>query len=113
MIRAEKLTKQYRSARAVQELSFSIEPGRGTGFLGPNGAGKSTTIRMILGLDTPSAGQALVNGRAYRSLRHPLREVGALLDAAAVHGGRTARNHLRYLAVSNDLPAGRVEETLD
>jgi ABC-2 type transport system ATP-binding protein len=113
MIRAEKLTKQYRSARAVQELSFTVEPGRVTGFLGPNGAGKSTTIRMILGLDTPSAGQALVNGRAYRSLRHPLREVGALLDAASVHGGRTARNHLRYLAVSNDLPAGRVEEALD
>jgi ABC-2 type transport system ATP-binding protein len=113
MIRTEKLTKHYRSVRAVDELSFTVEPGRVTGFLGPNGAGKSTTLRMILGLDTPSAGRALVNGRAYRSLPHPLREVGALLDAASVHGGRTARNHLLFLAAGNDLPSRRVDEVLE
>jgi ABC-2 type transport system ATP-binding protein len=113
MIRAEELTKRYRSTLAVDHLSFDVRPGRVTGFLGPNGAGKSTTIRMILGLDTPTAGRATVNGRAYRSLRHPLREVGALLDAGLVHGGRSARNHLRFLAASNQLPPGRVAEVLE
>jgi ABC-2 type transport system ATP-binding protein len=113
MIRAEELTKRYRSTPAVERLSFTVRPGRVTGFLGPNGAGKSTTIRMILGLDTPTAGRATVNGRPYRSLRQPLREVGVLLDADAVHGGRSASNHLRFLAASNDLPGGRVAEVLE
>jgi ABC-2 type transport system ATP-binding protein len=112
MIRTEQLTKRYRSTLAVDRLSFDVRPGRVTGFLGPNGAGKSTTMRMILGLDTPTAGRALVNGQPYRSLRHPLRHVGALLDAGAVHGGRSARNHLRFLAASNDLPRGRVDDVL-
>jgi ABC-2 type transport system ATP-binding protein len=113
MIRAEELTKRYRSTPAVDRLSFAVSPGRVTGFLGPNGAGKSTTMRMILGLDTPTAGSATVNGRPYRSLRRPLRQVGALLDAGAVHGGRSARSHLRFLAASNDLPRGRVSDVLD
>jgi ABC-2 type transport system ATP-binding protein len=113
MIRAEELTKRYRSTVAVDRLSFDVRPGQVTGFLGPNGAGKSTTMRMILGLDTPTAGRALVNGRPYRSLRHPLRQVGALLDAGAVHGGRSARSHLAVLAASNDLPRGRVDDVLE
>ncbi len=113
MITAENLSKRFRSTLAVDRLSFEVRPGRVTGFLGPNGAGKSTTIRMILGLDTPTAGRALVNGRPYRSLRQPLREVGALLDAGLVHGGRSARNHLRFLAASNDLDPRRVRDVLE
>jgi ABC-2 type transport system ATP-binding protein len=113
MIKAEQLTKRYGSALAVDRLSFEILPGRVTGFLGPNGAGKSTTMRMILGLDTPAGGRALVNGRPYRSLRKPLRVVGSLLDAGAVHGGRSARSHLECLAVTNDLPRSRVGEVLE
>jgi ABC-2 type transport system ATP-binding protein len=113
MIRAEELTKRYRSTLAVDRLSFDVSPGRVTGFLGPNGAGKSTTMRMILGLDTPTAGRAMVNGRPYRSLRQPLRQVGSLLEAGAVHGGRSARSHLRFLAASNDLPRARVRDVLE
>jgi ABC-2 type transport system ATP-binding protein len=112
MLETQALTKRFGSTVAVDRLSFQVRPGRVTGFLGPNGAGKSTTIRMVLGLDTPSAGRALVNGRPYRSLRYPLREVGALLDAAAVHGGLRARAHLDWLAASNSVPRLRVAEVL-
>ena len=112
MIEVEGLTKQYKSVRAVDDLTFKVEPGIVTGFLGPNGAGKSTTMRMILGLDTPTAGQARINGKAYRELKSPLREVGALLDAKAVHPNRTAANHLKWMAQSNGIPTKRVEEVL-
>src|SRR5215207_10084808 len=113
MIEACGLTKRYGERVAVYRLSFRVLPGRVTGFLGPNGAGKSTTMRMILGLDAPSAGGATVNGRPYRELAAPLREVGALLDAGAVHGGRTARGHLRWLALSNRIPGSRADEVLE
>ena len=96
----------------MDALSFTVPAGTVTGFLGPNGAGKSTTMRMILGLDAPTAGAVTVSGRPYSGYRRPLREVGALLDAKAVAGGRSARNHLRWLAASNDIPASRVEEVL-
>jgi ABC-2 type transport system ATP-binding protein len=112
MIEAQTLTKRYGSTVAVDRLSFQVRPGRVTGFLGPNGAGKSTTIRMVLGLDTPSGGRALVNGQSYRSLRYPMREVGALLDAGAVHGGLRAGAHLAWLAASNRLPRARVADVL-
>jgi ABC-2 type transport system ATP-binding protein len=97
----------------VDDLSFKVEPGHVTGFLGPNGAGKSTTMRLILGLDAPTSGQALVNGRRYTSLSRPMHEVGALLDAGAVHGGRSAYNHLACLARTNDISATRVAEVLE
>ncbi len=112
MIEVEGLTKQYKSVRAVDDLTFKVEPGIVTGFLGPNGAGKSTTMRMILGLDSPTAGQARINGKAYRELKSPLREVGALLDAKAVHPNRTAANHLKWMAQSNGIPTSRVDEVL-
>ncbi|MGV9386016.1 ABC transporter ATP-binding protein [Nonomuraea sp. NPDC003707] len=112
-IRATNLSKRYGGTTAVSDLSFDVEPGQVTGFLGPNGAGKSTTMRMILGLDRPSGGSVLVDGRPYGDLRHPLRKVGALLDAKAVHGGRSAYNHLLAIAQSNGIPAGRVNEVLD
>ncbi|TYB53779.1 ABC transporter ATP-binding protein [Nonomuraea sp. PA05] len=112
-IRATNLSKRYGGTTAVADLSFDVEPGQVTGFLGPNGAGKSTTMRMILGLDRPSGGSVLVDGRPYAELRHPLRKVGALLDAKAVHGGRSARNHLLAIAQSNGIPAPRVEEVLE
>lgn len=112
-IRATNLTKRYGRTVAVAGLSFAVEPGRVTGFLGPNGAGKSTTMRMLLGLDRPSDGSALVDGRPYQEWRHPLRKVGALLDAKAVHGGRSARNHLLAIAQSNAIPARRVDEVLE
>ena len=112
MIEVEGLTKQYKSVRAVDDLTFKVEPGIVTGFLGPNGAGKSTTMRMILGLDSPTAGQARINGKAYRELKNPLREVGALLDAKAVHPNRTAANHLKWMAQSNGIPTSRVDEVL-
>jgi len=112
MIEAHELTKQYGGSTAVDRVSFTVEPGRVTGFLGPNGAGKSTTIRMILGLTTPTAGHATVAGRAYRSLDRPLCEVGALVDAAGIHGGRSAYRHLCWLAASNGLPRGNVEKAL-
>lgn len=106
------LTKVFGRTRAVDDLTGTIEPGVVTGFLGPNGAGKSTTMRMIVGLDRPTAGTATIGGRRYHDLRHPLRTVGALLDAKQVHPNRTARNHLRWIAASNQLPAARVDEVL-
>ncbi|MGK4584178.1 ATP-binding cassette domain-containing protein [Kitasatospora sp. HPMI-4] len=112
MIDVQALSKSYGETAAVSELSFRVEPGRVTGFLGPNGAGKSTTMRMILGLDRPTSGRALVNGRPYGELTLPLFQVGALLDAQAVHGGRTARGHLRWLAHSNGIGDRRVDEVL-
>ncbi|MFG3051956.1 ATP-binding cassette domain-containing protein [Kitasatospora sp. NPDC048239] len=112
MIEVQGLTKEYDGTRVVDGLDFVVRPGVVTGFLGPNGAGKSTTMRMILGLDRPTAGRALVDGRPYAELDHPLRAVGALLDAHAVHGGRTARGHLRWLAASDGLPERRVDEVL-
>jgi ABC-2 type transport system ATP-binding protein len=112
MIETQELTMRYGATVAVDRLSFQVRPGRVTGFLGPNGAGKSTTMRMILGLDTPTGGRALVGGRPYRGLRYPLRTVGALLDAGAVSGGLTARQHLAWLAAGNRLPAARVDEAL-
>jgi ABC-2 type transport system ATP-binding protein len=112
MITARGLTKCYGRTAAVQDLTFTVRPGVVTGFLGPNGAGKSTTLRMLIGLDRPDAGQAAVNGKAYRDLSLPLREVGAMLEARSFHPGRSARAHLRSLAVSNAIPASRVEEVL-
>ncbi|MFF8712954.1 ABC transporter ATP-binding protein [Streptomyces sp. NPDC015184] len=112
-IDVQQLTKEYGANRAVDGLTFSVEPGRVTGFLGPNGAGKSTTMRLVLGLDRPTAGRATIGGRLYTALDNPLRRVGALLDAQAAHGSRTARNHLLALAVSNGLGTRRVEEVLE
>jgi ABC-2 type transport system ATP-binding protein len=112
MIEARGLVKRYRSALAVDNLSFDVGPGTVTGFLGPNGAGKSTTMRMIMGLDRPDAGQARIGGKRYADLRWPLREVGALLEAKAFHPGRTARAHLSALAASNAIGSTRVEEVL-
>jgi ABC-2 type transport system ATP-binding protein len=113
MIEAVDLTKRYGETLAVDHLSFEVKPGQVTGFLGPNGAGKSTTMRLILGLDRPTGGSVTVNGRRYNELRSPLYEVGALLDAKAVHGGRTARNHLLALAQSNGISPGRVDEVIE
>ncbi|GAA4256115.1 ABC transporter ATP-binding protein [Dactylosporangium darangshiense] len=112
-IEVSAVSKRFRSVVAVDRLSFTVRPGEVTGFVGPNGAGKSTTMRMILGLDAPDEGRALVNGVPYRSLRRPLTHVGALLDAAAVHPGRSARDHLLWLAHSNRLPRRRVDEALE
>ena len=112
MIEAHGLVKRYGSTMAVNDLSFSVRPGLVTGFLGPNGAGKTTTMRMILGLDAPTQGSVTVDGRSYRDLPAPMREVGALLDAKALHGGRPARDHLLCLARSNGIPRSRVEEVL-
>jgi ABC-2 type transport system ATP-binding protein len=106
------LTKRYRGSTVVDGLDLGVAAGRVTGFLGPNGAGKSTTMRMVLGLDEPSAGVALVGGRRYAELRHPLREIGALLDAGAVHPGRPAGRHLVAVARSNGIPGRRVDEVL-
>jgi ABC-2 type transport system ATP-binding protein len=107
------LRKTYGSVIAVEELSFTVAPGQVTGFVGPNGAGKSTTMRMVLGLDAPDAGTALVGGRPYRDIPVPLTALGALLDAGAVHPGRRARDHLLWLAHYNGLPARRVDEVLE
>ena len=107
------LRKRYRTTVAVDELSFTVRAGEVTGFVGPNGAGKSTTMRLILGLDRPDGGEALVNGRPYRSLRTPLTQLGALLDASAVHPGRRARDHLLWLAHTNGIGKRRVDEVLD
>lgn len=112
MIELKGLTKHYGQTVAVQDLSFTVHPGQVTGFLGPNGAGKSTTMRMILGLDAPTAGTALIKGKRYRELDHPLREVGALLDARWVHPNRSAQAHLEWMAASNDIPKQRVDEVL-
>src|SRR5580700_10296699 len=113
MIDARHPTKRYGQTVAVDEASFVVRPGRVTGFLGPNGAGQSTTMRMILGLDTPTSGSALVNGQPYRELPDPLRSVGALLDATAIVGGRSAAHHLLWLADSNGITRRRVGEVLD
>src|SRR5579864_3707607 len=113
MIATHGLTKRYGKTLAVDDLTFTVPAGVVTGFLGPNGSGKSTTMRMIMGLDLPDAGTATVNGSPYAALRWPLREVGSLLDAKAFHPGRTARNHLRCLARTNDIPAARVDAVLD
>jgi ABC-2 type transport system ATP-binding protein len=109
MIEARGLSKRYGGTLAVDDLTFDIRPGVVTGFLGPNGAGKSTTMRMIFGLDRPTSGSVSVGGRRYRDLAAPMREVGALLDAGSVHGKRSARNHLRWLADAGGLPRRRVE----
>jgi ABC-2 type transport system ATP-binding protein len=111
-IDVQDLTKEFGGRRAVDRLTFRVHPGRVTGFLGPNGAGKSTTMRLVLGLDRPTAGSATIGGRPYPALREPLRHVGALLDAQAAHGSRTARDHLRVLAASNRIPDRRVDEVL-
>ena len=113
MIEVRGLTKRYGATVAVDGLSFDVRPGTVTGFLGPNGSGKSTTMRMILGLDAPDAGQARIGGSRYRELRWPLRQVGALLEAKAFHPGRSARAHLRALAASNGIPRSRVDEVLE
>jgi ABC-2 type transport system ATP-binding protein len=113
MIEVRGLTKRYGDKVAVDGLSFGIEPGKVTGFLGPNGAGKTTTMRLILGLDYPDAGSITIGGKRYRDLDYPMREVGALLDAKAVHGGRSAYNHLLCLAQTNNLPKRRVAEVLE
>jgi ABC-2 type transport system ATP-binding protein len=113
MIEAQHVTKRYGKTVAVDEVSFVVQPGRVTGFVGPNGAGKSTTMRMILGLDTPSSGSVLVNGKPYRDLNDPLTSVGALLDAKAIVGGRSAASHLNWLADSNGISRRRVTEVLD
>lgn len=113
MIEAKDLTKRYGTTLAVDDLSFEVQPGIVTGFLGPNGAGKSTTMRMLMGLDKPNAGSAVVNGKAYADLRRPLLEVGALLEAKAVHDGRSAYNHLWSLAQSNGIGRHRVGEVLE
>jgi len=112
MIEAIGLTKRYGATLAVDELSFTVPPGQVTGFLGPNGAGKSTTMRLILGLDAPTAGSVTVNGKPYTGYRRPLLEVGALLEAKTVHGGRSAYNHLKWLALSNGISGSRVEQVL-
>jgi ABC-2 type transport system ATP-binding protein len=112
MIEARELTKRYAHKLAVDKLSFAVQAGRVTGFLGPNGAGKSTTMRLILGLDRPDGGTATINGKPYHDLPNPLRTVGALLEARSVHTGRTAFNHLLFLAQSQGLPRKRVQEVI-
>ena len=112
MIEARGLSKRYGATVAVESLTFNVRSSMVTGFLGPNGSGKSTTMRLLLDLDAPDAGQVRIGGRRYRDLRWPLRQVGALLEARAFHPGRSARAHLRALAASNDIPRSRVEEVL-
>jgi len=112
MIEVDELTKRYGTTTAVDNLSFQVKPGRVTGFLGPNGAGKSTTMRVILGLDSPTSGRTMVKGQPYATLRTPLRQVGSLLDAKGMHGGRTAHNHLLWMAQSNGIARKRVDEVL-
>jgi ABC-2 type transport system ATP-binding protein len=113
MIEAKSLTKRYGDKCVVEDLTFTVRPGVVTGFLGPNGAGKSTTMRMILGLDRPTRGSVTVNGKPYAAHRTPLREVGALLDARAVHPGRSPYHHLLALAQSNGLPRSRVLDVIE
>ena len=112
MIEATALTKTYGERTAVDDLSFEVRPGRVTGFLGPNGSGKSTTMRLLLGLDRPTSGSARINGRRYVDLPAPLREVGALLEARAVHTGRSARNHLLAMAATHGIPRRRVDDLI-
>ena len=113
MIEVKDVTRRYGETVAVDHLSFTVQPGIVTGFLGPNGAGKTTTMRMILGLDRPTSGSVTVNGRSYHDLPAPMQEVGALLDAKAIQGGRTARQHLRWMVKAGGLPSKRVDEVLD
>jgi len=113
VIEARRLTKRYGEKLAVDDLTFEVKPGIVTGFLGPNGAGKSTTMRMLIGLDAPTAGTARINGRPYSEHGAPLREVGVLLEARAIHTGRSARNHLLALAATTGIPRRRVEEVID
>jgi ABC-2 type transport system ATP-binding protein len=113
MIEVRDLSKRYGSKVAVDHLTFAVAPGAVTGFVGPNGAGKSTTMRLILGLDRPNTGTATINGKAYRELTRPLLTVGALLEARAVHTGRSARDHLLFLAQTQGLPRSRVREMID
>ena len=113
MITLTELTKRFGGKTAVDGLTVEITPGRVTGFLGPNGAGKTTTMRLILGLHRPTAGRALVNGKPYVEHRYPVREIGALLDATAVHPRRSARNHLLAMAATHHIPARRVDEVLN
>ena len=113
MIEARNLTKRYGDKVAVDDLSFTVKPGMVTGFLGPNGAGKSTTMRLILGLDAPSAGRVTVNGKPFAQHRRPLHEVGALLEARAVHTGRSARNHLLAMAATTGIGRSRVKQVID
>ena len=113
MIELQGLTKRYGDKTAVDHLTFSVRPGIVTGFLGPNGAGKSTTMRMMLGLDSPTSGSVRIDGKRYSQLRDPLQYIGALLEAKAVHGGRTAYNHLLCMAQSNNIPKKRISEVLD
>ena len=113
MITASRITKSYGSTRAVDDLSFEVRPGVVTGFLGPNGSGKSTTMRMVMGLDRPDSGEVTIGGRRFAELRWPLREVGALLEAKALHPGRTARDHLWSMAQTNSIPKSRVDEVLE
>ena len=112
-IEVRDLRKRYGPVVAVDGLSFTVGPGQVTGFVGPNGAGKSATIRMILGLDNPDGGTAHIGGRPYEQLRTPLRQVGALLDAAAIHPARRARDHLLWIAQANGLPTRRVDELIE
>jgi ABC-2 type transport system ATP-binding protein len=113
MLKIDHLSKKYENTLAIDDLDFEVKPGVVTGFLGPNGSGKSTTMRIILGLDHPTKGRATINGKRYDELKSPLHEVGALLDAKAVHPGRSARNHLRSLAVANKIPMSRVDHVLE
>ncbi len=113
MIEAVGLTKKYGTTLAVSDLSFSVRPGVVTGFLGPNGAGKSTTMRMILGLDSPTKGQALIDGKPYSRIKHPLTKIGSLLDANWIHPNRSGFAHLKWIAASNGIPTARVNEVLD
>lgn len=113
MIELRELTKRYGEKTAVDRLTFSVRPGIVTGFLGPNGAGKSTTMRMMLGLDSPTSGEIRIDGKRYDQLRDPLNNIGALLEAKAVHGGRTAYNHLLCMAQSNNIPKKRIGQVLD
>src|SRR5262245_50394380 len=113
MIEVDDLSKRYGDKLAVDGLSFAVRPGVVTGFLGPNGAGKSTTMRMIMGLDRPSSGQVRINGGPYGQLKAPLQEIGALLEAKAIHPGRSAYHHLLALAASNGIGKGRVLDVID
>src|SRR5262245_52799697 len=112
-IEVQGLTKQYKRLRAVDDLSFTVEPGRVTGFLGPNGAGKTTTLRMALNLVTPTAGTVTIGGRRYADLSNPLLHVGAVLEAGSAHKGRTGRNHLRVICAAAGLPESRADEVLE
>src|SRR5215217_1165346 len=113
MIALRGLTKRYGEKTAVKGLTIDIEPGKVTGFLGPNGAGKSTTLRMILGLDSPNSGSALIDGKPYPELTHPLRKVGALLEAKSAHPGRSVRSHLLAQARTHGIPLSRVDQILE